>query len=71
MAVRALDYLVCGGIDEPHLPANGPTPNQCFCVRYDQRTLATRKHELWESPGNNLINHTYTQKSDNLAKFAQ
>ena len=57
---RALDFLV----------ANGPTPNQCFCVRYDQRTLATRKHELWESPGNSLINHTYTQKSDHFVKLA-
>ena len=60
MAARALDFLACGAINEPRLPADGSTPNQFFCVRCDQRTLATRKHELWEFPGNRLINHTHT-----------
>ena len=46
MAARALDFLVCGAIHEPHLPADGSIPNQFFCVRCDQRALATRKHEL-------------------------
>ena len=27
MAVRALDFLVCGATDEPHLPADGSIPN--------------------------------------------
>ena len=48
MAARALDFLVCGAINEPHLPADGSIPNQLFCVRCDQSALATRKHELWE-----------------------
>ena len=28
MAARALDFLVCGAINEPHLPADGSIPNQ-------------------------------------------
>ena len=67
ISVRALDFLVCGAIDEPHLLADGSIPNQFLCVRCDQRTLATRKHELC----NNLINHTHMQKSDHLVKLAQ
>ena len=59
MAARALDFLVCGAIHEPHLPADGSIPNQIFCVRCDQRALATRKHDLWECPGNSMINHTH------------
>ena len=39
-------------------------PNQFFCVRCDQRTLATRKHELWKCPGNRLINHAHMKESD-------
>ena len=31
-----------------------------FCFRCDQITVAARKHELWECPGNSLINHTHT-----------
>ena len=60
MAARALDFPVCGAIHEPHLPTDGSIPNQFFCVRCDQRALATRKHELRECPGNSLINHTHT-----------
>ena len=33
VAVRALDYLVCGAVNEPHLPADGTIPCQFFCVR--------------------------------------
>ena len=60
---RALDFLVCGAINEPHLPADGSIPNQFLCVRCDQKVLATRKHELWECPGNKLINHTHMKES--------
>ena len=59
MAARALDFLVCGAINEPHLPADGSIPNQFLCVRCNQKVLATRKHQLWECPGNTLINHTH------------
>ena len=62
MAVWVLDFLSCGAIHEPHVPAGGSISYQFFCVRCDQRTLATRKHGLWECPGNNLINHTHIQK---------
>ena len=41
-----------------NLPVDGSIPNQLFCVRFDQRALATRKHELWECLGNSLIKHT-------------
>ena len=58
-------------VREPHLPANGPIPNQFFCVCCDHRTLATRKHELWECPGNDLINHAHMKKSDHLVQLAQ
>ena len=30
MAARALDFLVCGAINEPHLLADGSIPNQFF-----------------------------------------
>ena len=43
MAARALDFLVCGAINEPHLPADGSIPNQFFVF------VATR--EPWP-PGN-------------------
>ena len=66
MAARALDFLVCGAINEPRLPADGSIPNQIFCIRCDRRTLATRKHELWECPGNRLINHAHMKESDHL-----
>ena len=71
MAARALDFLVCGAINEPHLPADGSIPNQFFCVRCDQKVLATRKHELWECPGNTLINHTHMKESEYLTSLAQ
>ena len=71
MTARALDFLVCGAINELHLPADGSIPNQFFCVRCDQRTVATRKHELWECPGNRLINHTRMKDSDHLVTQAQ
>ena len=70
-AARALDFLVCGAINEPHLPANGSIPNQFLCVRCDQKVLATRKHELWECPGNTLINHTHMKESEYLTSLAQ
>ena len=38
-AARALDFLVCGAINEPQLPADGSIPNQCLCVRCDQKFL--------------------------------
>ena len=70
-AARALDFLVCGAINEPHLPADGSIPNQFLCVRCDQKVLATRKHELWECPGNILINHTHMKESEYLTSLAQ
>ena len=66
MVARALNFLVCGAVNEPHLPADRSIPNQFFCVRCDQRALATRKHELWECTGNSLINHTHMRASDHL-----
>ena len=45
-AARALDFLVCGAINEPHLPADGSVPNQFLSVRCDQKVLATRKRDL-------------------------
>ena len=71
MAARALDFLVCGAINEPHLPADGSIPNQFLCVRCDQKVLATRTHELWECPGNTLINHTHLTESECLTSLAQ
>ena len=68
---RALDFLVCGAINEPHLPADGSIPNQFLCVRCDQKVLATRKHEQWECPGNTLINHTHMKESEYLTSLAQ
>ena len=70
-AARALNFLVCGAINEPHLPADGSIPNQFLCVRCDQKVLATRKHELWECPGNTSINHTHMRKSEYLTLLAQ
>ena len=46
VAVRALDFLICGAINKPRLPADRSIPNQFFCVRCDQSALATRRHEL-------------------------
>ena len=71
MTARALDFLVYGAINEPHLLEDGFFPNQFFCVRCDQRTLATRKHELWDCPGNRLINHTHMKESNHLVTLAQ
>ena len=70
-AARALDFLVCGAINEPHLPADGSVPNHFLCVRCDQKVLATRKHELWECPGNILINHTHMKESEYLTSLEQ
>ena len=60
-----------GEINEPHLPADGSIPNQFLCVRCDQKVLATRKHELWECPGNTFINHTHMKESEYLTSLAQ
>ena len=46
MAARALDFLVCAAIHEPHLPAGGSVPNQFFCVRCHQRALGMS----WKQP---------------------
>ena len=51
--------------------ADGSIPNQFLCVRCDQKVLATRKHELWECPGNTLINHTHMKESEYLTSLAQ
>ena len=67
---RALDFLVCGAINEPHLPTDGSIPNQFLCVRCDQKVLATRKHELWECLGNTLIHHTHMKESEYLTSLA-
>ena len=67
----ALDFLVCGAINELHLPEDGSIPNQFLCVRRDQKVLVTRKHELWECPGNILINHTHMKESEYLTSLAQ
>ena len=53
LAVRALDFLVCAAVNENH----------CLCIRCEQHVLATRKHELWECPGHNLIAHEHLEKS--------
>ena len=45
MAVRALDFLVCGAVNERHLPADDSLSYHFFCVRCNRRTLATRKHQ--------------------------
>ena len=45
-AARALDFLVCGAINERRLLADGSLPNS----RCDPRALATGMHELWECP---------------------
>ena len=42
-AVRALNFLVCGTIDEPHLPADGSIPEQFLCVRYDHLVKLARE----------------------------
>ena len=46
MAARALDFLVCGPLNEPHMLADGSVPNQFFCVRCDQRGLATKEARI-------------------------
>ena len=44
-AARALDFLVCGAINEPHLPADGSIPNQFLCVRCDQKVQDKQESE--------------------------
>ena len=70
-AARVLDFLVCGAINEPHLPADGSLPNQFLCVRCDQKVLATRKHELLGCAGKTLINHTNMKESEHPTPLAQ
>ena len=41
-----------------------------LCVRCDQRVLPTRKHELWECPGNNLVAHEHMETSVHLVQLA-
>ena len=71
MAARALDFLVCGAINEPLLPVDGPIPNHLRCVRCDLKAPATRKHEPWECAGNTFINHTHMKESEYLTSVAQ
>ena len=42
-AVRALNFLVCGTIDEPHLPADSSIPDQFLCVRSDHLVKLARE----------------------------
>ena len=69
MAARALDFLVCGAMNEPRLPADGSIPNKFFCVRCDQRALTTKKHEWWECRSNS--NQTHVRESEQLVTLAQ
>ena len=72
MSAHALDFLVCGAINEPRQPVDGSIPNQFFCVRCDQRALATGKHELCVNvQGSKLINHAHMKESDRLVTLAQ
>ena len=41
-----------------------------LCVRCEQRVLATRKHELWECPGNNMVAHEHMETSVHLVRLA-
>ena len=41
MAARALDFLVCGAINEPHLPTDGSIPNQFFLCSLRPENLVT------------------------------
>ena len=54
-------------------PACGWTHSQpiFLCTLRPERALATRKHELWECPGNSLIKHTHMKESDHLVILAQ
>ena len=45
MAVRALNFLLSGAIDEPHLLVDGSIFNQFLCVRYDHLVKLTRQFQ--------------------------
>ena len=45
-AARAMDFLVCGAINEARLLTNGSIPNQFFCVRCDQRGLGHQEARI-------------------------
>ena len=46
-----------------------PTNFSVFVVT--RKVLATRKHELWECPGNTLISHIHIKESEYLMSMAQ
>ena len=72
---RAAGHSLSSGMEKRHHHRfcqegqNGSIPNQFFCVHCDQRALATRKHELWECPGNRLINHAHMEGSEHLVAW--
>ena len=62
LAVRALDFFVCGAVRELVAPVSGVILNQCFSVR--------RRHELWQCLVNNFITHEHTKKAAHLVHLA-
>ena len=71
MAARALDFLVCGAINEPCLPVDGSVPNPFFCVRCDQRAFGHQEARIVGIVlGNRLINHTHIKESELLVTWS-
>ena len=71
MAARAMDFLVCGAINEPHLPEDGSIPNQFspFSLRPENRG-----HQEARTMGmsrKQSVNHTHMKDSDHLVTLAQ
>ena len=62
-AAKAVDFLICGAIHDPEPKEDGHYKNEHLCQRCESRLPASRKHELWECPANDNIEHPHIAKS--------
>ena len=62
-AARAIDFLVCGALHDPHIGSEGPR-NEQLCHRCGLKVVATRKHELHECSANRQIDNPHIGKTN-------
>ena len=68
-AARALDFLACGAVHDPHIADSKPRLEQ-FRNRCKLGVVANIKHVLWECPANELIDDPPIHKSNWTCKSA-
>jgi hypothetical protein len=69
VAAKALAYLVCGAVHDPHIVESRPRLEQ-YCHRCKSGAITTVKHMCWECPANDLTQDPFILKFNRTRKHA-